>query len=408
MSSYVFFAQGAVGQVTTGRFTVGDTLPDILFSKVLNYEQGAATLSGLAKKKLIIDFWGKWCSSCIAAFPHLDEMLLRYRDRLLITTVTLDSAEDVEKLRQISIAVGASKMPFIVEDSILHKLIGPRMLPLQVWVDENRVIKGISLGREVNSVKIEEFISGDGDIRVDASTDHRKSDTSQILDSVKVYRSRKYYSTLRKENKAAYSSGMTVKRDILQLTESPIIELIRYAYRIKNIQWIKNASDGADAEAGIRLSFPGNYTYRLKLEYGPESFPFQELLMNDLRRSFGITGEVKREKKKYYVLKAQPEFVSANISLVNKSFPVSEILNDVLNVRNNTISVLGIKLEQYVNRDGGEYIGVVVDSRIANSYVDLQVPVKGNSLQQLNDALMRYELYLEPTKLEEDVLYIQY
>ncbi|MGZ4100208.1 MAG: TlpA family protein disulfide reductase, partial [Bacteroidia bacterium] len=48
---------------------VGDKVPDITFSNVVNYKSATLKLSEFKGQVIMLDFWATWCSSCLAAFP---------------------------------------------------------------------------------------------------------------------------------------------------------------------------------------------------------------------------------------------------------------------------------------------------------------------------------------------------
>ena len=52
---------------------IGDKVPDIEFKNIINYKSKTARLSDFKGKLVILDFWGTWCTSCIAAFPKMEE-----------------------------------------------------------------------------------------------------------------------------------------------------------------------------------------------------------------------------------------------------------------------------------------------------------------------------------------------
>ena len=58
-----------------------------------NIEGKEVTLSKiLAEGPVIIDFWATWCKPCIKAFPSLQAMYEKYRDRgLSVVTISVDS-----------------------------------------------------------------------------------------------------------------------------------------------------------------------------------------------------------------------------------------------------------------------------------------------------------------------------
>ncbi len=65
-------------------FTEGAALQNLPIKKILNSSANINYLSELPKKLTIIDFFGTWCSPCLKALSHLDEVKNQFKDDLNI------------------------------------------------------------------------------------------------------------------------------------------------------------------------------------------------------------------------------------------------------------------------------------------------------------------------------------
>ncbi len=80
---------------------VGSAPPEI----VADWVQGApATLAGLRGRVVLIEFWARWCRSCVSMFPVLTDLQERYEKRgltiLAITRYDPAAATTAERMRE--------------------------------------------------------------------------------------------------------------------------------------------------------------------------------------------------------------------------------------------------------------------------------------------------------------------
>ena len=147
--------------------SIGDKIPDIRFSQVLNYKKPQASLSDFKSSLFIIDFWSIWCASCIQKFYHLDSLKKKYAgnlDFLLVHTVR-DIATDLEKVNRFLHTYKKEKnpgfsLPTVVGDTVIEKMFPHTMLPHYVWVNKNREVIAITDAEALVEKNIDAFFSG--------------------------------------------------------------------------------------------------------------------------------------------------------------------------------------------------------------------------------------------------------
>ena len=69
---------------------VGDDMAD---ATLYDVDGGTHTLSELAGRYILLDFWVSWCSPCIASFPELKEVALAYADSLTVVSLSVDTKQ---------------------------------------------------------------------------------------------------------------------------------------------------------------------------------------------------------------------------------------------------------------------------------------------------------------------------
>lgn len=138
---------------------IGDKCPDFVFSNIVNSDEVSLKLSDFGDKLVIIDFWATWCGACISSLPKLNELQEKYHDKLVILTVTKEEREKVLKL------IGTLPdfhLPVLYEDETLHKYFPHRIIPHVVWIDNNRMVAGITSDTEVTETSIDAFFRSGG------------------------------------------------------------------------------------------------------------------------------------------------------------------------------------------------------------------------------------------------------
>src|SRR6266487_544306 len=84
---------------------IGKPCPDFTLNGILNYPKSKASLQDFKGKWLILDFWSRGCSACIASFPKLNELTKEFKDKAQIVLVGIDENDKLirkmyEKFRQ--------------------------------------------------------------------------------------------------------------------------------------------------------------------------------------------------------------------------------------------------------------------------------------------------------------------
>lgn len=147
--------------------SIGDVVPEILFENVLNYKSKKAKLSDFRGKLVILDMWSTWCSSCIEAFPKMQEIQDKFKDRIQILLVNpydskYDSDVKIAKvLRRLKERTGFyPTLPIPVHDTILNQYFPHQSVPHLILIEPQGTLIGITYKAEITEENIKAILSG--------------------------------------------------------------------------------------------------------------------------------------------------------------------------------------------------------------------------------------------------------
>lgn len=147
------------------RLRVGDTVPDVRFSEVLNYKGTTAHLTDFKKKLLVIDFWAGFCGGCLHKFPLIDSIIKRYPDEvgaLLVSSYFDDKRVNTEQLFK-RLNKGRNKpmaMPVILGDTVLNQLFRHLTIPHYIWLNSDLKVIAVTGSEDMTFEKVEAFLKG--------------------------------------------------------------------------------------------------------------------------------------------------------------------------------------------------------------------------------------------------------
>jgi len=149
--------------------TVGDTVPDITFQKVINSNDTILNLSDFKDKFIILDFWAVWCGACISELPRLDSLQQKYKDRLSIILVNcMRRSHDSEKRIRDLFTKNWQQVYhkdfncLVVADSStqFRHLFSFKMIPHYVWIDTKGIIQAITSSAQLTDANIALMLEG--------------------------------------------------------------------------------------------------------------------------------------------------------------------------------------------------------------------------------------------------------
>nr|WP_295933681.1 redoxin family protein [uncultured Dyadobacter sp.] len=140
---------------------IGDTVPQVRVSGLMNMNASSVKLSDYKGKLLIIDFWATWCAPCVAMMPRIDSLQKQFEGKVYFLSVTAEPESKVTAfLEKFERRQGKRiKLPTVMGDTVLHKLFQHSSIPHYVWIDQAGVVSAVTELGEITAPKIQAFLA---------------------------------------------------------------------------------------------------------------------------------------------------------------------------------------------------------------------------------------------------------
>jgi thiol-disulfide isomerase/thioredoxin len=135
---------------------IGDKVPAVIISHILNYSSPSAKLSAFKGKLLILDFWATWCSGCIQNFPKMEALQKTFGSKIQVLAVTYQDSKIIKAFLAAKTDVNGNRyhFPTAVDDVALTKLFPHRFIPHCVWIGPDGRVVAITGADDVNGANI--------------------------------------------------------------------------------------------------------------------------------------------------------------------------------------------------------------------------------------------------------------
>ncbi|MCH5717846.1 TlpA family protein disulfide reductase [Niabella hibiscisoli] len=121
-------------QETLSPLPIGATVPDLTIVNFYKQPGKKVKLSEYRGKLLLLDFWGVYCTACLAGMGHLDSLQAQFGDQLKVLLVTSDTADQVEKIFN-RLKIKIPNLEVVTGNDQLIKLFPHESQPHHVWIN---------------------------------------------------------------------------------------------------------------------------------------------------------------------------------------------------------------------------------------------------------------------------------
>lgn len=149
---------------TKAELNVGDKMPDLSLGTVIENRTGKTKFSQFKGTPIILDFWTTRCTSCLAFFPHVEELQRRFGKSVQFFIV--NPIETQTEIREILSKINGGKyklpnLPSIVNAKKLGELFPtPFGMPHEVLIDGSGVIRARGAYLNISERKIRDLLNG--------------------------------------------------------------------------------------------------------------------------------------------------------------------------------------------------------------------------------------------------------
>jgi len=144
---------------------IGNPAPRFI-AETVNHK-GKVSMTGLAGKVVIVDFWATWCGPCKQSFPKLQELYVKYKASGL-QIVALSEDDEKDGVGDFGPANGGAEFPILWDENktIAGKWTGKpngslETMPTTFIVDRKGIVRFMHAGyKDDEPAKIEAELKG--------------------------------------------------------------------------------------------------------------------------------------------------------------------------------------------------------------------------------------------------------
>lgn len=123
----------------------GRPMPELSVSGWVNGEVKPEDMKG---KVVVVDFYATWCGPCMAAIPHNNELLEKYKDKGLVIFGVCTSKRGQEKMAEVVTSKGIKYPTARDPERASEKAWEVKYYPTYAVIDRKGIVRAIGLRPE--------------------------------------------------------------------------------------------------------------------------------------------------------------------------------------------------------------------------------------------------------------------
>lgn len=133
---------------------IGKPCPEFTLNDIQYYHKSQASLADFRGRWLILDFWGEYCSGCIASFPKMNDLKEKFGDKIEIVLIGLprDNSATIRNLYEKCRKAKKLELPIVFDKNLGLKFY-THGLPLIIVIDPQGIVKAITYKLTANDIQ---------------------------------------------------------------------------------------------------------------------------------------------------------------------------------------------------------------------------------------------------------------
>ncbi len=392
--------------------TIGTQVANESLSNSFGIKSASKSIAKLKGKVIVLDFWATWCGPCIAAFPKNELLQKKFSGKVQFVNIGYESRPTIEKSFTQNYRGKETGFLWITEDKTFVKMFPHTYLPHYVWIDKEGIYRGATEGRDVTEENILKAVNGE------FSQLHQKTDGALKKTSVANSQNNES-SVLYKSVLSSYIEGLpggwvfhvpdSINGRRVEFKNVTLLNLYRSAFGnqeifnkintqllVSDIDLFTSTLQGQAFTDWLRKGKGYNWSVRVPADENLYEFMQQQLsiLFPQYKAS------VKTVNKQSWVLTKtsdQDKLASKGEKPFTKFSPFEAILQNV------PMRALTNQLKQIFMQDSKLPI---IDQSGYTAAVDMIIEAKMTSMDEVNEALKKYDLQFIKKHADSKVLVI--